>query len=218
MTPVLVPLRLDGSWRGQSWRFVHDWWLEQAFGPIHTGDVPGKFNRAAARNAAAAAAGDWDVAIFSDADTFMPGPEPIWRAIDKAAESGQVVLPHDRYVALTSRGTLQALRGHRWDQHVKVVKAGVPLGIMVVPRVAWEQLGGFDSRFQGWGGEDVAFRIAASTLCGLERLPGTIVHLWHPIDATKRHYIASRGGPLRQAYREANGDRAAMQALVEENG
>lgn len=213
MIPICVPYRGDGGHRDQSWAFVREWWTSLEIGPVITGDVDGPFNRAAARNAAAHIAGSWDVAIFGDADTFMPDPAPIRRAIEGV--DGRVVLPHDRYAALTSYGTRQLLRGRRWQRHVKYEREDVPLGIVVVSRQAWETVGGFDERFTSWGGEDVAFRSASTTLSAVARIPGTLVHLWHPRDPGKAKYIAERGGPLRQEYRSAEGDPIAMRKLLE---
>lgn len=214
-TSVCVPYRGDDDgWRDRNWAFVRDWWERSGIGPISTGDRPGAFNRAAARNEAARAAGTWDVAVFADADTFMPDAQPILDAI-ALARGGGAVLPHDHYVALTSRGTSLLMRGDDWHGQTKYERVSAPLGIIVVSRAAWETVGGFDERWTDWGGEDVAFRIACSTLSTLTRLPGTLVHLWHPRDPAKSRYIASRGGPLRDAYRKADGDPAALRKLLE---
>lgn len=215
MIVVCVPFRGDDSWRDRSWAFVRARWMAMGLGPVIDADVPGPFNRAAARNAAARLAGDWTVAIFGDADTFMRERAPIDAAVERAM-TGRVVLPHDRYLALDAGGTRRAIRGRRWDQHVKTEKSDVPLGIVVVGRRAWDELGGFDERWKGWGGEDVAFRSAAQTFGLLDRIPGTLVHLWHPRDPTKSKYISERGGPLREAYRRAAGDPIAMRKLLED--
>jgi len=214
-TRVCVPYRGDGGgWRDRSWQYVRSWW--QAAGwQVHTGDTPGPFNRAAARNAAAA--GSWDVAVFADSDTILlEGTETVADAVELAHATSGAVLPHRRYIALTSRGTQLLLAGKAYEGHTKYEKADTPLGIVVVSRAAWEATGGFDERWRGWGGEDVAFRIACSTLARLDRLDGTLLHLWHPRDATKGQYIAARGGPLREAYRKADGDPAALRKLLED--
>lgn len=216
MTPVLVPYRSDGSWRARCWEFVQERWAGVGIGPVVTGDTEGPFSRAGARNAAAAAAEPWDVAVFADADTFMLQVAPLHEAIDLAARTGKVVLPHDTFIGLTNHGTRQLLlRRRQWRKNIKRTLHGAPLGVVVVPWSAWQQLRGFDERFHGWGGEDVAFRVAASTLPGLARLPGTIVHLWHPNDPTKAAYVKRRGGTLRQMYRDASGKPAAMRTLLE---
>lgn len=53
---------------------------------------------------------------------------------------------------------------------------------MIIPREAYNELGGFDERFRGWGGEDVAILRALDTLYGKHKTKkGCIFHLWHPI-------------------------------------
>lgn len=219
MSVLLAPYRGDdGGHRDRCWEYVRNWWEAQLQLPVFTGDVPGPFNRAAARNDAARRAGDWQVAIFVDADTIMTGHDavaPVHQAVALARDTGTVVLPHTRYIALTSSGTVRLLAGTSWRRHTKYQREDVPLGVMVVSRAAWDTLGGFDERFTTWGGEDVAFRVAAATLVGLRRLPGTLLHLWHPRDLSKAEYVRSRGGPLRQEYRVASGNPAAMRKLLE---
>lgn len=218
MTPICVPYRGDdGGQRDKNWRYVRRWWEWLRLGPVIVGDVPGPFSRAGSRNRAAELAGDWQVAVFGDADTFMLDPAPVRQAIE-AIELGQVdvVLPHDEYIGLTATGTRRAHGGQHWRGHVKRTLSNVPLGIMVASRRAWDQLGGFDVRFASWGGEDVCYRLAAATLVRFERTEGTLVHLWHPNDPTKRAYLDGSADALRQEYRVASGDPAAMQRLLED--
>ncbi|HET7030367.1 MAG TPA: galactosyltransferase-related protein [Candidatus Limnocylindrales bacterium] len=212
---VLVPWRGGNDHRERSWAFVEARWRELGL-PIVTGDAPGSFSRAASRNLAAELAGDWDVALFVDADTLVRDPGPVREALELAHRTGKVVIPHDEYVGLSANGTalLLAGQGRGWQRILRRV-AGAPLGVIAVPRVAWETLGGFDERFSGWGGEDVAFARAARTLVGVVRLPGQIWHLWHPRDTSKAAYLE---GPkeLTARYGAAVGDVAAMRALLDE--
>lgn len=58
--------------------------------------------------------------------------------------------------------------------------------IQVMPREAFKCVGGMDPRFRGWGGEDVSFMTAITTLwaCPPKFTDNGIFHLWHPtIDA-----------------------------------
>ena len=73
---ILVPRRADGGIRDLRWEQARERW--EKFGwPIHVGyHDDGPFNASAARNAAAAQ-GDWDVAVFVDADTIVPTPEHV---------------------------------------------------------------------------------------------------------------------------------------------
>ena len=53
--------------------------------------------------------------------------------------------------------------------------------IQIMPREAFELVGGMDERFRGWGGEDVSFMRALDTLYGKHRtFNGPVYHLWHP--------------------------------------
>jgi hypothetical protein len=51
---------------------------------------------------------------------------------------------------------------------------------MVIPRAVWDDLGGFDERFRGWGFEDMALQSIVVGLYGHERIDGDVYHLWHP--------------------------------------
>jgi hypothetical protein len=66
----------------------------------------------------------------------------------------------------------------------------------VVPRAVWDNLGGFDERFKGWGWEDMAFQSVVCGLYGHERLDGDVWHLWHP----RAEERIRRGTPLHPAY------------------
>jgi hypothetical protein len=53
--------------------------------------------------------------------------------------------------------------------------------IQILPREAFEIVGGWDERFRGWGGEDHAATRATDTLYGSHKtLPDQVLHLWHP--------------------------------------
>jgi len=53
--------------------------------------------------------------------------------------------------------------------------------IQILPREAFEIVGGWDERFRGWGGEDHAATRSTDTLYGPHKtLPDQVLHLWHP--------------------------------------
>jgi hypothetical protein len=53
--------------------------------------------------------------------------------------------------------------------------------ITIMPREAFEAVGGMDERFRGWGGEDVSFLRALDTLWVKHKnTPNDVLHLWHP--------------------------------------
>jgi hypothetical protein len=53
--------------------------------------------------------------------------------------------------------------------------------IQILPREAFDAVGGWDERFRGWGGEDHAAMRATDTLYWQHKtLPGQVLHVWHP--------------------------------------
>lgn len=54
--------------------------------------------------------------------------------------------------------------------------------IQLMPREAFELVGGWDERFRGWGGEDHAAMRAMDTLYWPHKtLPTSVLHVWHPM-------------------------------------
>jgi len=107
--------------------------------------------------------------------------------------------------------------------------------VTVLPREAFEAVGGMDPRFRGWGGEDVAFLRALDTLWGRHlNMASSVFHLWHPrIDVGD--WRDQQGSPWRvrmwsgqdrprandqltSRYGAATGDRERMASLVAEAG
>ena len=98
----------------------------------------------------------------------------------------------------------------------------------IIPREAFEIVGGMDTRFRGWGAEDMAFACALDTLWGKhEYTHNDILHLWHPsvisgqgaswtIKMWPRQTRPGVNNELGGQYVRANGDVIAMRMLVEE--
>ncbi|MDF2613684.1 MAG: hypothetical protein K0S71_1470 [Clostridia bacterium] len=96
------------------------------------------------------------------------------------------ILPVNKAMNLTKESTEKLLKENpKWPIPLEVSsieRRQVGAGLLnVVPRKHYETVGGFDERFIGWGGEDDAFSISMSILCGPpHRLGFTVHHLWHP--------------------------------------
>lgn len=209
MVAVCVPWRPGDVHRNAAWEHVRAFWSDRY--PVYTGDTDGPFNRAAARNAAAALT-DAEILIFADADT-IGDHQSISLAVAHAAKTGELTYPHTRTVKLSRQGTVQLRAGHRVKGQLI---HGSPAGILVVRRDLYEQVM-WDERFdEGWGYEDVAFAMAARTLGGVHRIPADIIHLWHPVAVEKRDAIRYRTGnrALRDEYGKADGDPKAMKRLL----
>jgi hypothetical protein len=83
-----------------------------------------------------------------------------------------------------------------------------------------------DERFWGWGGEDISFMRAVDTLYGKHKtIDGPAFHLYHPnikahVRGSEKQWPGQRravmNASITSRYLNAFGDRAAMQALVDE--
>lgn len=191
---VLVPRRADNGWRDRLWAHCrHLWELRHPGWPIVEGVAPdGLFNRSAAINTAAAAAGDWDVAVIADSDVIV-SPVGVELAVDLADQVGGLVTSHDERVMLNRWATSKVLDGYigSWDtqnmvDHVWTEPKETASCCIAVPRRLWDAVNGFDPGFVGWGHEDWAFRAACETLSGLPvlRVSTRLYHLWHEVQPT----------------------------------
>ncbi len=230
---LLAPWRPGSADRERLWEFTKAWWqndhpeweIHEAAGPTF-----GPFNRSAAINEAAAAAGDWDAAVIIDTDVLVD-PDAVRSTVDIAAcTHGLAVASAERWM-LSADGTRKILAGHKgkWDGFVRQRYGNLadPRGAQVscciaVSRQLWDQVGGFDELHVGYGWEDVSFRNACESMSGKATVwlaPHPIWHLHHAPSPEDRE-----GGELKLAnerrarrYIDAHGDREATQAIIAEH-
>lgn len=182
---VLVPMRLSES-RWPVWNFVSDW-IGRYNLPVFTADSDTEvFSPGAARNAAASAAGYWDVAVFHDADTIAH-PDAVAQAIDMAANSRRMVVAADSHMycdrassqRIMASGVPAFARPDSFDEHGIYQKPCS--GVFAVNRDLFTRVGGYLEGLTGWGYEDLVFL----QMCGIfgdgnTWVPGHItLHLWH---------------------------------------
>jgi len=195
---VLVPYRQATEWRDRLWDFTRSWIQQNHPWPIYLGAGPdGPFNRGAAINRAAEAAGDWDAAIISDSDNIVD-PWLLRNAVTVALSEDQCgcVYPFATYMYLDEYSTRRILNwSHnscddvKWsflaperheDGFRRSVRHHHASGIQVVTRAAYEAVGGF-IELQGWGAEDEIMRVLFEVYGGGVRWQaGGAYHLWHP--------------------------------------
>lgn len=208
--PVLVPRRKDYGHRDQLWAFLkNNFWGKYAGVEICEGwHTKGPFNRSYALNRASRSASNWDVAIIADSDAFMPS-DRLEEAIQLARTTGKLVAPFDHVIELNETWTKQALETKNLNQdisktdieNIRREPSSIQSLLLVVPRNLWEQVEGFDERFEGWGREDNAFWKACTLAEGKPiRLKGPAYHLWHKTLNVGGH---SANDPLWQKYRRA---------------
>lgn len=205
---VLVPWRSDGGWRDRLWEFCRSVWTAEHSWPVFEGVSPdGPFNRSAAVNDAATQAGDWDVAVILDTDVLVD-PDAVREAVERADETGRLVITHSRRIDVNRVGTQQILTRGRvlvrpgWRQNVWAESES---SCVAVSRRLWDRVGGFDERFRGWGYEDSAFRIACELVAGEAiKLPGDVLHLWHERASTPDSPLRAKNAQLLARYRAAS--------------
>jgi hypothetical protein len=202
---VLVPYRPDGGHRDRAWEWIRRRWtefdVELVIEADDGGEHPGEFNHPRAINRAAARAAG-DVFIVADADTAF---DPAWvrdavhRVTDGAA---RWCLPRC-YDKLTEASTAKLLAGAPTAAigAYDVEWCGDSVswaGLVVVPREAFDRVGGYDERIAWWGADDVCFGLTMDALWGRHtRVAGAAMHLWHP--QPSEHTYGHRRHPGQQA-------------------
>ena len=185
---ILIPWRGGVPSREKLWDQMRPYYEGLGL-EVFTGDsdLDKQFNISQARNRAAAAAGDWDVALFVDADTYIPEPQ-IRKALDTAYYAQGVAMPYMMF---------KSMNPTTGETRERVISGGANFfisGNIVVSRYAFDLLSGFDERFTGWGWEDGAFLKAALMLVPVDQVPGTIVAFEH----TRRDYEKSENSKGRK--------------------
>lgn len=150
-------------------------------------DLP--YCRAWAFNVAAAVARA-PVLIFHDNDLVVPDGYA-GEALRRIRQGFEVVDLKRFIFYLTPAATEKLISRHRLAAQVEMAlqNAGAG-GSIALSRAAFDDLGGFDEDFVGWGGEDVEFwdRCLTRKVWAHATLP--LLHLWHAAQPGKR---ATRG-------------------------
>ena len=184
-TVALIPFRADLGHRDRLWHHLQtNYWAHLPYPIIVGHHDDGPFNRSTAVNTAARAAGDWDVAIIADSDTWVPIRQ-LTEAVRLAGTGNRLVSALTAVAELDGRCTAQILSGeldflNLGVECVRSAELATQSSMIAVPRNLWDSIGGFDEKFAGWGGEDNAFWRAATILGGRpHRVEGYAFHLWH---------------------------------------
>lgn len=218
---VVVPRRPDGGPRDASWQWLRrryetlwpDWEIV-----VH--DVEGEWNKPTVLNEAVAKTSG-RVLVVTDSDILLPAGQTM-QAVHAAHVHGWV-MPHATTVRLSERQTGRILQSDpagwpdpdRDDVQARPYKATPGGGIFMLTRTAWDDVGGFDSTFRGWGLEDDAWGLAADTLLPDPlRMPGDLWHLWHPPGPRSKHPQMPANRRRLAAYRQVAGDRHGMWQLT----
>jgi glycosyl transferase family 7 (putative galactosyltransferase) len=216
---VLIPYHRSDEWREQALAYVGRWWARHFpdWESILCGAEPWTKGAALANGALEATA---PVLVIADADSFILDPADVVDAVARLEQGAAWVMPH-RYVHRTSQAAAEKIYA---SGLVDIHDVAYPAyggceggGMTVLPRAAWDRVGGIDPRFVGWGGEDRSFGWALSTLVGpCSRGNARLVHLWHPVQGP-RQSLSKPTMALISRYRIAQRSRVRMAELVAEH-
>lgn len=196
---LLVPFRADDEGRQRNWDWLRLYWSaalpEAEIVEGHDRKRNAPFSKTAAvNNAAKRAKGRFFVIL--DADAYLD-PESIREAVrrmKRAERRGHRLwfVPYRRLWRLTEESTQFLLSTdprelrvyfNPWDcEGTEGSLHGRRFGAMcqIMPREAFFAAGGMDTRFRGWGGEDVSFVRAVDTLWSKHKTTDfDIFHLHH---------------------------------------
>lgn len=218
---IVVPWRETPD-RAEGWRWLRTWYKHyHPTWELIEADVPGEWNKPAAVNAGVRAARA-DVVLVMDADVLI-NPGTLRTAVREAQRAPWVV-PHGKVHRLRPEPTSELLTAIPADvvavPHAPVIRTpyrGVAGGgAFAMRKENFLAMGGFDTQFTGWGGEDTSFGIAADTLLGAhvryDHVP--LVHLFHDPGLRSVHPSYGQNHARQELYERAAGDRVRMAKLV----
>lgn len=176
---VIMTYLPGDEYRSRSYRHVLTWYQRQGW-RLHVDSGGG--GRAAAINRAVRAT-DGAIIVQVDSDSLLPA-DAIAQAVELAAASDGLVVPHNQYLYLTAAATAEVLAAGRdpFSYGPGDCDSYGPNGVgnaVVFSRATWEAAGGYDERMLF--GDDAAFAYACEAFTGnpTRRVPGDVVHLWH---------------------------------------
>lgn len=165
---------------------------------------------------------DADVVVLADSDSFVAAAQ--LRQAVQVAQSGRWAAPFTSVRRLSPTASMALLKcdpavtdappdGDLAQRPHDALPGG---GIVVMPAELARELGPFDPRFRGWGGEDYALGCAARTLSGeyAYQVAGPLWHIWHPPQRDAGNNIEADRLGLR--YRVAKFQPDKMRKLIRE--
>ena len=242
---MLVPYRDDGSRRSATWNWLREYWEHELPGARviigQNGHVP--FCKTMAVNDAFRRS-QGDIVVILDADCYISG-EVILDAAQRIRQARRKhrklwFVPYRHFYRLTNAASQRVLNSdpddpYRFSSPPPVHDTLSPKHsssahwfgalIQVMPREAFELVGGMDEHFAGWGGDDVAMMHALDTLYARHKtINSDVLHLWHPTLVGRRIWerrwdgqdTAGSNDKRSWRYKDAAGNPYRMKRLIEE--
>lgn len=138
-------------------------WLEEA-------DSPGRARNRGAENVVS------PLILFNDADSICPWDQ-ILQACKLALAQPGLVFAYDLYLRLKPDAVHDGAVAYGRIER-EIFNSG-SMACVAISRACFEQVGGFDENYVGWGYEDLDFVRRCSELWPTRRVPGPVYHLWH---------------------------------------
>lgn len=154
------------------------------------------------------------IVILGDADIVMYSQE-MQRCIEACNTSFDAVNPYGQVVDLTLAESAKFKDNLVFDDSWSKKEGRKDIcfcgGIVLYRKQFYEQLGGFDERFEGWGGEDNGMSVKTQKSIEYNLLPGKVIHeytnftayhLWHekPAMTTYGHTSYDKNRRLSDEY------------------
>ena len=182
MISILLPWRSDDPYRVAAWNYNRTRWEALGVQLCVADDdrTEGPFSLARAVNKARRQASGEHLAIFG-ADHIPPGPDRLaW--IAGRLEQHPWTAVHALTRIFSPAWTGRIVRGQTPSAAMSAHVIYACEGIIALRADVWDDVGGFDERFEGWGAEDVAFKVMLRSLYpdGCEGGEGEAWALWHP--------------------------------------
>lgn len=171
------------------------------------------FNLSQARNNACRQA-ETDVVVFCDADTIPP-TESVKIAVDNPVG---ITWPHKIWRLIPAEYADKPFNEFP-KARTLVEYAGGLGGVMVCTADEYWKIGGQPEEFEGWGHEDRAFHMVATTLSTFRRIAGIAYSIEHNerlrvADTPEWHRDSRRNADIVKPYEVANGDPVLMRELI----
>lgn len=179
---IILPWRDAGcEYRRKHFEYLYDFYSGEF--DVVVGDNNGDFSRSGARNAGVANSNS-EVVVIIDADNYIP-VDQIKLAIKYARRRRGLVKPSKFFGYLTEEATSVFYKegkivniDNMWMNKPVMDFAG---GAYVIRKDLYEDIGGFDEGFTGYGAEDDAFHaLCLSKLGRISYVAGMNYHLYHP--------------------------------------
>ena len=183
MISVIVPWRSADPHRIAAWDHVRPLWHELGVDlcVADDGRTEGPFSVSRAQNRARALART-DRLLMYGADQLPPTPERLaWieARLDRHPWTAVYATTRIYWQEATAHiiNGLSPAMFIKWSHLICMCT-----GILAMRTDVWDDLGGMDERFAGWGAEDTALRFALRTLhpAGNDAGEGELWSLWHP--------------------------------------